>query len=245
MGGSSRLALVTGASRGIGRAIAKSLADDGWRPLIHYNSGRSAAESSAAECGGLVPSEGHDLSTLKGCRALWEWATECGQVAALVNNAGIYRQFEWCDADDGVFEDNWRSHLDTNLLGPARLSRMFAISANPGARILNVASRVGFKGEAGAAAYAASKAGLIALTRSLAVELAGKVRVNGIAPGWVQTAMTRPNLAGKRDRIESDIPLGRVATVEDCAAAARFLLSDEAAYLSGVVIDVNGASYFH
>ena len=109
-----------------------------------------------------------------------------------------------------------------------------------------VASRVGFKGEAGAAHYAASKAAMISLVRSLSVELAPKsIGVFGIAPGWVDTSMVRPGMAEREPEILESIPLGRMATPEDCAAAIAFLLRDEAAYLSGEVIDINGASYFH
>ena len=112
--------------------------------------------------------------------------------------------------------------------------------------MLNVASRVGFKGEAGAALYAASKAALISLTRSLAVELAPKnIQLFGIAPGWVDTAMTRHGMDDRLSTILDTIPLGRMGTPEDCGATANFLLSEEAAYLSGVVSDINGASYFH
>ncbi len=109
-----------------------------------------------------------------------------------------------------------------------------------------MASRVGFKSEPGASLYAASKAALINLTRSLAAELAPKnIGTFGIAPGWVDTAMARDGMDDRLASIVATIPLGRMATPEDCAAAAAFLLSDEAAYLSGHVIDINGASYFH
>jgi 3-oxoacyl-[acyl-carrier protein] reductase len=109
-----------------------------------------------------------------------------------------------------------------------------------------VASRVGFRGEAGAAIYSASKAALINLTRALAVELAPKnIGMFGIAPGWVETAMVREGMEQRLPSILETIPLGRMASPEDCGAASAFLLSDEAAYLSGVVIDINGASYFH
>ena len=112
--------------------------------------------------------------------------------------------------------------------------------------MLNVASRVGFRGEGGAALYAASKAALINLTRSLAVELAPKnIQLFAIAPGWVETAMARDGMDNRLAEILSSIPLNRMAKPEDCAAAAAFLLSDEAAYLSGIAIDINGASYFH
>jgi len=115
-----------------------------------------------------------------------------------------------------------------------------------GGKVLNVTSRVGFRGEGGAALYAASKAALINVTRSLAVELAPKkISLFGIAPGWVDTAMAREGMNEKLGTILEGIPLNRMATPEDCAATAAFLLSDAADYLSGVIIDINGASYFH
>ena len=113
-------------------------------------------------------------------------------------------------------------------------------------KILNVASRVGFRGEANAAFYAASKAALINLTRSLAVEYAATgIQFFGLAPGWVDTSMARDGMEDRLPEILATIPMGRMGSPEDCASAASYLLSDAASYLSGVVIDINGASYFH
>jgi 3-oxoacyl-[acyl-carrier protein] reductase len=166
-------------------------------------------------------------------------------VAALVNNAGVYRPVLFdCDSDSEFFAA-WQEAYETNFGSTLRLSRSFVQQGRAG-KILNVCSRVGYRGEAGAAHYAASKAAQINLVRSLAVELVpAQIGVFGIAPGWVETAMTRPGMMERLPEILSGIPLGRVATPEDCAAVAAFLLSQEGAYLSGQVIDVNGASYFH
>ena len=113
-------------------------------------------------------------------------------------------------------------------------------------KILNVASRVGFRGEANAAFYAASKAALINLTRSLAVEYAATgIQFFGLAPGWVDTSMARDGMEDRLPEILATIPMGRMGSPEDCASVASYLLSDAASYLSGVVIDINGASYFH
>jgi NAD(P)-dependent dehydrogenase (short-subunit alcohol dehydrogenase family) len=113
-------------------------------------------------------------------------------------------------------------------------------------KVLNVASRVGFRGEANASFYAASKAALINLTRSLAVEYASKgIEFFGLAPGWVVTSMARDGMDDRLRDILASIPMGRMGSPADCAATASFLLSDAACYLSGVVIDINGASYFH
>ncbi|MCH8274811.1 MAG: SDR family oxidoreductase [Armatimonadetes bacterium] len=245
-----RNVLVTGASRGIGRAVAVRLGRDGWRPLVHYRTNREMAGEAAEQAGGVAAPFGADLSNPDDCGRLWDWAASQGPVHGLVNNAGVYRPLDFTRSTDEEFDENWRSHYETNFGGTLRLTRRFARAAIEGglegARILNVCSRVGFRGEAGAAAYAASKAAQINLVRSLAMEMAAAgVSVFGIAPGWVDTAMARPGMEERRDEIVAGIPLGRVATPDDCAAVAAFLFSDEAAYLSGQVIDVNGASYFH
>lgn len=237
--------LVTGASRGIGRAIAERLARDGWLPLIHYHRHPDAAREVAEACGGDTSDRGYDLAQPEDCEALWRWAVSDGPVDALVNNAGIYRAMPFDHADEEQFVENMQAHFWTNLRAPLLLARRFVQQQRPGA-VVNVASRVGFKGEAGASAYAASKAALINLTRSLAVELAPKgLRFFGIAPGWVETAMARPGMKERGEEIVAGIPLGRVGTPEDCAEVVSFLLKPEAEYLSGVVIDINGASYFH
>lgn len=238
--------LITGGSRGIGKAIAIHLSREEWTPLIHYKKERSAAEEVARRTGGKAVPFGVDLSRKEECRRLWDWAKEQGKISALVNNAGIYLPQAFDIENDEEFEKVWKSSFDTNFWPAVYLSRWFVLQATVGAKILNVCSRVGFRGEAGAAAYAATKSALINLTRSLAVEFATKgIYVFGIAPGWVETAMTREGMEKRRREIESGIPFGRVATPEECAAVASFLLSEKAVYLTGVVVDVNGASYFH
>lgn len=237
--------LVTGASRGIGRAIAERLSQDGWLPLIHYHRHAEDARAAADACGGEVSDRGYNLAQPEDCEALWRWAVSDGPVDALVNNAGVYQSMPFDHPDDKQFVENVQAHFWTNFRAPLLLTRRFVQQQRPGA-VVNVASRVGFKGEAGASSYAASKAALINLTRSLAVEFASKrLRFFGIAPGWVETAMARPGMKERGDEIVAGIPLGRVGTPEDCAAVVSFLLKPEAEYLSGVVIDINGASYFH
>lgn len=243
-----RRVLVTGASGGIGRAIALRLSGEGWVPLVHYHRHEEAAREVAEACQGHLCPFPADLGVAEDCQKLWEWASSLGELTGLVNNAGIYSPFRFTfnRGHDEAFFSHWHRHHEVNFWGPLRLMRSFVVSAVRGARILNVCSRVGFRGEAGAAAYASSKAALINVVRSLAVELAPHgIGVFGLAPGWVETAMARPGMESRRGEILAGIPLGRVATPEDCAAAASFLMSDEASYLSGTVLDINGASYFH
>lgn len=241
--------LVTGSSKGIGRAIAIKLASHGWKVAIHYHSDPESAGAVAAELGpqasGVYQA---DLSQPAQAKDLWHRVIEDGPLAALVNNAGIYLPIHFTLASDDEFDHNLHQTFALNFVSPVVLARCACKSFRQagGGKILNVTSRVGFKGEAGACTYSASKAALINLTRSLAVECASdKIGVFGIAPGWVETAMAREGMETRLDSILKDIPLHRMASPADCAEAAAFLLSPGAAYLSGEVIDINGASYFH
>jgi 3-oxoacyl-[acyl-carrier protein] reductase len=225
------------------------LATDGWKVAIHYSRSESAAQELASELGaGSSGVYKADLASSGAAEELWKNVEADGPVFALVNNAGIYKPLNFLSASDAEFEENLSTTFATNWDAPLRLTRAAARSfaTKKEGRILNVASRVGFRGEAGASLYSASKAALINLTRALAVELAPRnLQIFGIAPGWVETAMVRDGMQSRLPDILSTIPVGRMASPEDCAAAASFLLSDDAAYLSGVVIDINGASYFH
>lgn len=243
-----RRVLVTGASRGIGRAIALRLGEEGWRVGVHYATNQKAALEVVAALGSAVSGMYQaDLTDPRNALKLWKAFTADGPADGLVNNAGIYRPISLVAASDREFDDNLSATFALNWESPLRLCRA-AVGSFPGSggKILNVASRVGFRGEAGAAPYSASKAALINLTRALAVELAPRqIQVFGIAPGWVETAMTRAGMGERLPEILTSIPVGRMATATDCAAAVTFLMRDEASYLSGVVIDINGASYFH
>jgi 3-oxoacyl-[acyl-carrier protein] reductase len=210
--------------------------------LVHYRERAEEAKEVAAACGGEACPFGADLRNTADIERLWEWAD---RPDALVNNAGIYVPLAFDTPDAEAWEMAWKDSFEANFASAVRLTRKFVEMGKPG-KVLMVASRVGFKGEAGAAHYAASKAAMISLVRSLSVELAPKgIGVFGIAPGWVNTAMVRAGMDEREKEILSTIPLGRMASPEDCAAAIAFLLRDEAAYLSGEVIDINGASYFH
>jgi 3-oxoacyl-[acyl-carrier protein] reductase len=241
--------LVTGSSRGIGRAIAIELASAGWQVALHYANDEKEAQAVAKllgnSCAGIYQA---DLSQPDGAATLYTEARKEGPINAVVNNAGLYLPLDFATASDAVFTANFHKTFAINFEAPLTLTRLavkdFVVAK--GGKILNVASRVGFRGEGGAALYAASKAALINLTRSLAVELAPKnIQLFAIAPGWVETAMAREGMQERLPEILEGIPAGRMAQPKDCAAAAKFLLSDEAEYLTGVTIDINGASYFH
>ncbi|RIK01582.1 MAG: 3-oxoacyl-ACP reductase [Armatimonadetes bacterium] len=246
--GSSRV-LVTGSSRGIGRAIARSLAEAGWQVALHgSHPGKDLEESERAVGNQAAGSYAADLSDPSRADSLLAQVVADGPLHALVNNAGVYLPLDFAGASEAVFETNLRKTFAVNFEAPVRLIRAAIphFRVQGGGKVLNVSSRVGFKGEAGATTYAASKAALTNLTRSLAAELASQnVLFFGIAPGWTETAMAREGMEDRLGEILAGIPLGRMATPDDCAAACRFLLSEEARYLSGVVIDINGASYFH
>jgi 3-oxoacyl-[acyl-carrier protein] reductase len=243
-----KTALITGSSRGIGAEIAKRLVADGWKVILHFSSNLRDAEALAQSLGdsclGVIQA---DLNNPEDTARLWSEATKMTEIDALVNNAGIYVQSPF-DSQSEEWLKVRRDMMRVNFEAPSELM-YFALKnfkKKGRGKVLNVASRVGFRGEANAAFYAASKAALINLTRSLAVEYAGQgAELFGIAPGWVDTSMARDGMEDRLSDILATIPLGRMASPEDCAATASFLLSDAASYLSGVVIDINGASYFH
>jgi 3-oxoacyl-[acyl-carrier protein] reductase len=245
----ARRVLVTGSSRGIGRAIAQRLARDGYHVAIHYGADADEAQKTkkllGKRCAGLYEA---DLASAENAKKLFKKVLDDGPLHAVVNNAGVYMPLDFVGSGDAAFQANWHRTFAVNFEAPLMLIRAACkhFSESGGGKILNVASRVGFRGEGGAALYAASKAALINLTRSLAVELAPRnIQLFGIAPGWVDTSMVREGMEGRKESILGGIPAGRMATPDDCAATAAFLLSDEAEYLTGVVIDINGASYFH
>jgi len=225
------------------------LAQDGWQVALHYGVESTEGERVRQELGksaaGLYQA---DLSRPERASKLIDDALKDGPIHALVNNAGVYIPLDFAEASGPVFAANWHKTFAVNFESPIYLVRALLkqFAKNGGGKVLNVASRVGFRGEGGASLYAASKAALINMTRSLAVELAPKnIQLYGIAPGWVDTSMIRNGMEERLTSILETIPVGRMASPEDCAGAASYLLSPDADYLSGVVIDINGASYFH
>jgi len=229
--------------------IAERLAKDGWSVAIHYTKGEKEARATEKALGGACSGVYQaDLSDRKKAAPLFDAALADGPIHAVVNNAGVYMPLDFLHSGEAAFSANFHKTFAVNFDAPVAIIRASCkhFEKQGAGKILNVASRVGFRGEGGAALYAASKAAIINLTRSLAVELAPKnIQLFGIAPGWVDTAMVREGMQERLAQINESIPLGRMATPKDCAATAAFLLSDDAAYLSGVVIDINGASYFH
>jgi 3-oxoacyl-[acyl-carrier protein] reductase len=240
-----RTALVTGASQGIGRACALALAQAGARVAIAARS-ESKLNELAAEISGLGGTAAVfplDLSSEESIKTCAKAAIgHFGSIEILVNNAGITRD----TLTLRMKRADWDDVLQTNLTGTflmtqAMLSPM--LKARWG-RIINISSVVGETGQAGQANYAASKAGLIGLTKSLARELASRnITANAIAPGYIETAMTAVLDEKQREGMLGQIPLGRPGTDADIAAAVRFLASDDAAYITGHVLDVNGGMY--
>jgi 3-oxoacyl-[acyl-carrier protein] reductase len=242
-----KTALVTGASRGIGRAIAIALARGGASVALNY----AGNEAAAAEALSLVQQAGapkaklykFDVGDPAACAAAVEAVVaDLGALDVLVNNAGIA-------LDQLVMrmkDDDWNRTLQVNLTGNFNLIRAVArpmMKAKKGA-IVNVTSVIGEMGNAGQAAYAAAKAGQIGLTKSVARELASRnIRVNAVAPGYVETDMTAGLPEAAKAKMMELIPLARLGTAEDVANAVAFLASDQASYVTGEVLRVNGGMY--
>jgi len=245
----SPAALVTGGSRGIGRAIAVQLAARGVRVGISYLENISAAESVLDS----LPGAGHavfqaNMGDPAAVDRLWtEACRHFGAVDIVVNNAGVYRMHPPLSTDPTEWRKAWEWTLAANLHGPASLSHLAAraMASARGGRIVNISSRGAFRGEPEAPAYAASKAGLNALSQSLAKALAPNgVLVFCIAPGWVDTEMAADYLGGPGGaEILAQHPLGRVAAAAEVAQAAVYCALDAPAAMTGSIIDVNGASY--
>lgn len=240
------LALVTGAGSGIGRAAALRLAAGGARVLVHYNTSREGAERTLAELGsaGLGALQADLCSWDAGSSAMQRALAEHPTLNLLVANAGIYEPMPFLEDEHAVAE-NWSRALDINLMSVVGMAHAFARHRRgQGGKIVMVSSRAGHRGEAGAAAYAASKAAMINLVKSLAVELASdRIYVTAVAPGWTDTPMSRAEPSEKQEAAVQSIPFGRMATADEIGAIVAFLASREADYLTGVTIDANGASY--
>jgi len=238
-----RVAVVTGASRGIGRAIALELAKRGAAVVVNYNASADAAHAVVADIqaqGGKAAAVKADVSKMAEADALIKTAIEqFGKIDILVNNAGTTR--------DNVImmmtEDEWDTVLTTNLRSTWNCSKsaVKAMMRKRYGRIVNITSVSGIAGQAGQTNYSASKAGIIGFTKALAREIAPRsVTVNAVAPGFVATDLTANLPENLREQLDKAIPLGRWGTVEDVAYAVAFLASDEASYITGHVLSVDG-----
>ena len=238
---------MTGASRGIGAAIATAFARSGDRVAVHYGS----REDQAREVQASLPGDGHivvgaDLMDAGAVRRMVDEAAEAfGGIDVLVNNAGIFEPHPITDTSYWEWQESWRRTLGVNLTGAANVTWCAVQHMGGGGRIVNVASRGAFRGEPDQPGYGASKAGLIAFGQSLARALGPRgIAVTAVAPGFTETEMAERELEGERGRVRrAESPLGRVATPAEVAAAVLYLASPEAEMASGTVLDVNGASY--
>ncbi len=236
-------AIVTGGSRGIGRAISIALAQAGMNVVINYSGDADAAEETAQKCrqkGASATIALGDISTEQGCSALFDHAVkEFGRVDVLVNNAGITRD----NLMLRLSEDDFDAVINTNLKGAFLCCKKAAriMMKQRYGRIINISSVVGLRGNAGQTNYAASKAGLIGMTKSLAKELGSRnVTVNAIAPGFIDTAMTQGLPDTVKESVLSQIPLGSFGTPQDIAYAVCCLASEQAGYITGQVLCVDG-----
>lgn len=236
-------AIVTGGSRGIGRAVAVRLAKDGMNLVINYRGNSAAAEETERLCrelGAEVLLVQGDVSRAEDCEKLAAQAKEAfGRVDVLVNNAGITR--------DGLLarmtEEDFRAVLDVNLVGPWNMIKAVnrIMMKQRYGRIVNLSSVTGLMGNMGQTNYAAAKAGILGMTKSYAREVAGRgITVNAVAPGFIDTDMTEAMPEGAKDKIITGIPMGRTGKPEDVAEAVAFLASEQAGYITGEVLRVDG-----
>lgn len=241
-----KIAVVTGGSRGIGRAICLKLAAMGATVIVNYVGNQAAAEETAAtirQQGGTAEVSRFNVADPAETEAaLKKVQDDHGRIDILVNNAGITR--------DGLLmkmkDEQWDEVLNTNLKGAFTCIRAVSrvMMKQRWGRIINISSVIGFAGNAGQVNYAAAKAGMVGLTRSVAKELASRnITVNGVAPGYIVTDMTKDLPAEITEKIKAEIPLGTLGEVDDVAAAVAYLAGEEARYVTGQFIHVNGGMF--
>lgn len=248
-----RRALVTGAARGIGAAVVRSLAAAGARVALHFNRSRDLAERVAAEvaaAGGAAPALFRaDLSDEDARRSLYAAVADAlGAPELLVNNAAIVVRNPFEETDDGAWLARWRATMTVNLEAAAHLSFLAlpAMRARRFGRIVMIASRSAFRAETDHPDYAVSKAGLVNLARCLARnEGRHGITANAVCPGWVDTELIAERYGKLPDSATAEIPLGRVATPEDVANAVYYLVSPLGSYVNGAALPLNGGSYLH
>ena len=245
----NKTVLVTGGTRGIGKAIAFAFAKKGARVAVLFRSDQVSADKTLAELEGnthlAIKADVADADQVK--TALDDVVESFGRLDIVVNNAGIgiYHPLPTTNYED--WQEAWKQTIDTNLIGPANICFCAAkhMIDQGGGRLVNITSRGAFRGEPTKAAYGASKAGLNSLSQSLAVALGGyKIFVGAVAPGFVNTELTADRLNGPEgEQIKAQSPFNRVAEPEEVAHAVLFLASEGAEFSTGTIIDVNGASY--
>jgi len=245
-----KVALITGASRGIGRATATLLARAGARVGINYHRSEDAARAVLEEVGGdrgvLLQGDVSDAGDAK--RIVDETVEHFGKVDILINNAATFALNPFDNPSYEAWVEGWRKTFALNVFGAANISfiAMQRMRSQGGGKIINVASRAAFRGETEFADYGASKAALVNFTRSLARACSkDNIIATCVAPGFVLTEMAREEIEKNGADIVAQIPMGRVATPDEVANAILFLASPLADYLAGTTIDVNGGSYFH
>lgn len=244
-----QIVLVTGASRGIGRACAQKFAEKGAMVAVHYNQNRIEGKTTLKTLPGgphlLVQADISQAGEVK--KMVQAVVKKWGRIDVLVNNAGIFEEHPPLETDYESWLDRWKRTLDTNLVGSANAAYWAVryMKEKGGGRIVNVTSRGAFRGEPEAPAYGASKAGQNALSQSLAKALAPyNIFVYAVAPGWVETDMAQESLESPEgEDIKKQSPLGRIARPEEVAEAVVFLASKGTDYMTGCIVDVNGASY--
>ena len=245
----NKTVLITGASRGIGRATARMFAESGAKVIIHYNKNKMKAVELLNE----MPGEGHfvvqaDISIPGDVKKMTdEVFSKVGRVDILVNNAGIYEEIDILLLNFDEWQDSWKRTINTNLTGLANLTFLISksMAKKGGGKIINVSSRGAFRGEPTAPAYGAAKAGLNAFGQSFAKALAkNNIFVYTVAPGWVDTDMTKTEMHTPRGgNIKQQSPMNRIAKPEEIAQAIFYLASDGTDFMSGCILDINGASY--
>ena len=241
--------LITGASRGIGKATAIMFAEAGANVIVHYNKNEHLAQRVLDS----FPSGDHiklqaDISKPEQVKSLVENAiNKFGRIDVLVNNAGVFEEFDIMSVSYDEWQQSWTKTIETNLTGAANLSFLIAkeMKNKGGCKIINVSSRGAFRGEPDAPAYGASKAGMNSFGQSFAKALAKyNIYVYTVAPGFVDTDMAAYVMEGERaDEIKNQSPLKRIAQPEEIARTILYLASEGTEYLTGGIIDINGASY--
>jgi len=243
-----KVAIVTGAATGIGRACAERLARDGFSVVLNYRSRKAEMDTLVASLAGDHLTVQGDISNPDAASGLIEAAIgKYGRVDVLVNSAGVFEEHDIASLDYATWQSSWAHTLQTNLAGPMNACFCAAkhMMKQQSGKIINISSRGAFRGDPHAPAYGASKSGLNSASQSLAKALGSYgIYVFAVAPGWVETPMVASYLSGASgNEIRQQTPLGRTARPEEIANVVSFLAADGSDYLTGSIIDVNGASY--